>query len=158
MNVKKLVSYICIVAILCMPLKVSAQEPIIRMLSLEEAEELYYQMLADKEIQVCSDLGTCELGISKSDDKLLVIYSTGCRGTASKIGVRNLTLERKDGLVWKDIVVKSDYSENTDAYLGGFYLNNPEAGKSYKAHCIHYAVKDGKELSLYTETNPYVYN
>lgn len=169
MKIKRIMSCLCAVLMLLMPLKVFASEtavtgqeadakaPEIQFLTPEEAEEIYHQIFGDEGIAPHSDLGTCDVGISGSDGKLYVVYSTACRGIASRIGVRNFTLQQKDGLFWKDILVKSDYAENTDAYFGGFTMTNPENGKKYRAHCVHYAVKNGEELSLYTETEAYTY-
>ncbi len=169
MKIKRMISCFCAALMLLMPLKAfavetevtgqeaEAQAPEIQFLTPEEAEELYHQIFGNEGISLHSDLGTCDVGISSQDGKLLVVYSTACRGIASKIGVRNFTLQQKNGLFWKDIVIRSDYSENTDAFFGGFTMSNPEDGKKYRAHCVHYAIKNGEELSLYTETEAYTF-
>ncbi len=169
MKMKRMISCLCAAILLMIPLKAfagetgitrweaQAQAPEIQYLSPEEAEEIYHRIFGSEGISAYSDLGTCDVGISSQDGNLLVVYSTACRGIASKIGVRNFTLQQKNGLFWKDIVIRSDYAENTDAYFGGFTMSNPEDGKKYRAHCVHYAVKNGEELSLYTETEAYTY-
>ena len=113
------------------------------------------EMFPDEGIQPRSDLGTCEIVISKSDGKLLVLYSTSCRGVAEKIGVRNMTLQQKDGLNWKNLVIRSEYSENTDAYFGGFSVGNPEVGGKYRVKGTHYVVKNSVETARYAETEVY---
>ncbi len=164
----RIIGCMCAALMLLMPLKAFAVEPEmtgqeeaeapeIQFLSPEEAEELYHQIFGDGEIAPRSDLGTCDVGISSQEGKLLVVYSTACRGIASKIGVKEFTLQQKDGLFWKNILVKSEYAENTDAFFGGFTMSNPEDGKKYRAHCVHYAIKNGEELSLYTETEAYTF-
>lgn len=137
---------------------VEENQMIIQEMSLEEAERWYNELIKEDMIEPRSDLGTCELGISSSDGKLVVIYSTSCRGIASRIGVKNITLQQKKGLLWDDIVVRSAYEENTDAYFGGFYLTNPGVGNTFRVHGVHYAVKDGSELSIYNETDTYKFN
>lgn len=170
MKTKSMILCIMIMVIMGNPLKVYASngqeevvgtaenQSVIQEMSPEEAERWYNELRKEDMIEPRSDLGTCELGISSSEGKLVVIYSTSCRGIASEIGVRNLTLEQKKGLFWDDIVVRSAYDENTDAYFGGFYLTNPGVGNSFRVHCLHYAIKDGNELSLYTETDTYKFN
>lgn len=170
-RLKKWITCICAITLLSLPLNVFAsettenevnvageEEPVIEVMTPEEAEYYYKQLADNNRIMPRSDLGICDVGLSNSDGKLLVVYSTSCRGIASKIGVKNFTLQQKNGLTWKNIVIRNEYSENTDAFFGGFFLTNPEEGKKYRAHCVHYAVKNGTELSLYTETEAYEYH
>ncbi|MDE7479331.1 MAG: hypothetical protein K2M91_15585 [Lachnospiraceae bacterium] len=167
MGKKRIMCLIYAVILLVAPMKVSAyelsqttnnmqeEETDIKILTSAEAERLYYELTSNDGIQLYSDLGLCEICISKSDGRLLVVYSTSCRGVASKIGVRNMTLQQKKGLKWKDLVIRSEYSENTDAYFGGFIVEKPEVGEKYRVKGTHYVVKDSVETSRYAETDTY---
>ncbi len=167
MRKNRIMCFICAVILLVVPMRVSAnelpqvaadmqeEETDIRILTSEEAEQLYHKLAFYDGIQLYSDLGTCEIIISKSDGKLLVVYSTSCHGVASKIGVRNMTLQQKNGLKWKNLVIRSEYSENTDAYFGGFIVEKPEVGGKYRVTGTHYVVKDSVETSRYAETDTY---
>lgn len=167
MRKNRIMCFVCVVILLIVPMKVSAnelpqatiniqeEETDIEILTSSEAERLYYELTSNDGIQLYSDLGLCEICISKSDGRLLVVYSTSCHGVASKIGVRNMTLQQKNGLKWKDLVIRSEYSENTDAYFGGFIVEKPEVGGKYRVTGTHYVVKDFVETSRYAETDTY---
>ena len=167
MGKNRIMCLICAVILLVAPMKVSAnelpqaaagiqeEETDIRILTSEEAERLYHKLTSNGGIQPYSDLGLCEIIISKSEGKLLVVYSASCHGVASKIGVRNMTLQQKNGLKWKNLVIRSEYSENTDAYFGGFIVEKPEIGGKYRVKGTHYCVKDSVETSRYAETDVY---
>ncbi len=167
MRIKKLLICICALAMMVCPITAFAQDnnsiertndvlnnepPVIEYLSQEEAERLYNEWKENQGISLYSDLQTCDIALTSSDGQLVVLYSTACRGIASKIGVRNFTLQQKSGLFWEDIVIKNEYAENTGTFLGGFKILNPVVGRNYRAHCTHYAIKNGVELSVYGET------
>lgn len=119
MGKNRIMCLICAVILLVAPMKVSAnelphsevgmqeEETDIRILTTEEAERLYHKLTSNGGIQPYSDLGLCEIIISKSEGKLLVVYSASCHGIASKIGVRNMTLQQKNGMKWKNLVIRS---------------------------------------------------
>lgn len=171
MRLNKWIIGLCAVITLSMPLtvfasdstnfvkeeKIQEEELIIEHLTPQEAERLYKEFFGESNLNQRSSLGTCDIGLSNSNGKLLVVYSTACRGVASKIGVRNFTLQHKDGLFWSNITVKNEYAENTDAFFGGFYITNPVAGRGYRANCTHYAVIGGTETSMYTATDTYTF-
>lgn len=158
---KRIWYLLCAVMLLMVPVRVSAAElPCedvnVKILSPDEAERLYHELSSESGIQPYSDLLTCDICISKSHGELVVVYSTACCGIADKIGVRNMTLQQKKGLKWKEVVLRSEYSENTDAYFGGFILEAPEIGGKYRVKGTHYIVKDSVETSRYAETDTYV--
>lgn len=172
MKIKKMLICICAFIMTVSPVTVFAQgdsttedstvylideEVIIEYLSEEEATNLYNEWKENEGISVYSDLQTCDIALTSSDGELVVLYSTACRGIASKIGVRNFTLQQKSGLFWEDIVIKNEYSENTGTFLGGFKILNPVVGRNYRAHCTHYAIKNGEELSVYGETESFTF-
>lgn len=168
MRIKKIVCFICMILLTTIPQRVYAGElpqdgylmkdegAAIEILTSSEAERLYHELSANDGPQPYSDLGTCDICISESGGKLVVVYSTSCGGVAEKIGVRNMTLQQKKGLKWKNLVIRSDYSEDTYVYFGGFTLENPEAGARYRVKGIHYMVKDSAETTRYAETDTYV--
>lgn len=158
---KKIWCLLYAVILFMCPLRVFAMEATdedinVKILTSEEAERLYIELISEKAIQPYSDLLTCDICISKSNGELIVVYSTACCGIADKIGVRNMTLQQKKGLRWKEIVLRSEYSEDTDAYFGGFILEAPEIGGKYRVKGTHYIVKDSVETSRYAETDTYV--
>ena len=157
---KKVLCLICTLALLIFPAQVYAMElpdgEKVKILTAEEAERLYYELTFREVIQPKSDLGVCDICISESNGELIVVYSTTCRGIAEKIGVRNMTLQQKKGLLWKEVVLRSEYSENTDAYFGGFILEAPEIGGKYRVKGTHYIIKNSVETSRYAETDTYV--
>ena len=135
MKIRNKLTAICLTVILGMPMRVLAGEA-------AESGRAFPR----------ASLGTCEVGISGGDGRLIVVYSTSCRGTAGRIGVRNMVLETKEGLLWKKLVIRSEFSEDTDAYYGGFIISGLEEGKTYRVHGTHYAVQEGVETSVYSET------
>lgn len=172
MKIIKKIMCLCMALLMVWPVTAYAQEddnveePVvssyserlqIEYLSQEEAERLYYKWKENEGISVYSDLQTCDIALTSSNGELVVLYSTACRGIASKIGVRNLTLQQKSGLLWEDIVIKNEYSENTGTFLGGFKILNPVVGRRYRAHCTHYAIKNDVELSAYAETDIFIF-
>lgn len=79
MGTNRIMCLICAVILLAVPLKVSAnelpqaavnmqeEETDIRVLTSEEAERLYHKLTSNDGIQPYSDLGLCEIIISKSE-------------------------------------------------------------------------------------------
>ncbi len=158
---KKIWCLLCAVVLLMNPMQVFASEVSdedvnVKVLEPEEAERLYFELTSAKALQPHSDLLTCDICISKSNGELVVVYSTACCGIADKIGVRNMTLQQKKGLKWEEIVLRSEYSEDTDVYFGGFILEAPEIGGKYRVKGTHYIIKDSVETSRYAETDTYV--
>ena len=105
---KRVLCLICALALLIFPAQVYAMElpdgQKVKILTAEEAERLYYELASREVIQPKTDLGVCDICISESNGELIVVYSTTCRGIAEKIGVRNMTLQQKKGLLWKEVV------------------------------------------------------
>lgn len=172
MRIRNLLLGMCMLLLMGMSMKVEAselsknaisgiaveQEPEIRILDSDEAERLFKELYHQPGgITTWSNLGVCEIGISESGGDLLVVYSTGSKVIADRIGARNVTLQRKNGLFWENVVVRSGYSENTSTYYGGFYLTNPENGRQYRAECTHYVIVNGYETSGYNETAPHTF-
>lgn len=141
-----------------LPLKVwAAKAPedadIVEMTS-EEAE--YYLKLYDMGgiAPRSSVFYNLTLGVLKEDERLMVVYSTNTRETASELGTKEIILEVKSGIFWLPVATleKSCYS-NSRMHSGGFYYNNPVKGSTYRAAAIHYAIIDGKEYTSYASTN-----
>ena len=77
---------------------------------------------------------------------------------ATEIGVKDLVLQEKTLLGWKDIPVKDYCDYDTNFYLGSVVYLNAEADKTYRAYCTHYAIIDEAEYTLYNETESIVFN
>lgn len=94
------------------------------------------------------------LGVLKDDTRLMVVYSTNTRETASELGTKEIILEVKSGIFWVPVATL-ERASRSDARMhsGGFYFNNPVKGNTYRAAAIHYAIINGKEYTSYARTN-----
>ena len=100
----------------------------------------------------------CSLGIGMSSSGLSITFRTSATETATEIGIKNFVLQEKTWYGWKDIPVSNYYTNNSDIYSGEVIYTNAVAGKTYRAYCTHYAKFGSTEVTLYNETNNFVYN
>lgn len=103
-------------------------------------------------------LDMCDLGIGISSNGIGVSYTTRATTTATEIGVKNMVLQEKTLLGWKDIVIRDHYNYDTDYYAGSVVYLKAEVGKTYRVYCTHYAIIDDVEYTLYNITDSIVYN
>ena len=105
-----------------------------------------------------ASLGSCDLGISITSEGVGISFTTRATGNANEIGVKNIVLQEKQLWGWKNIEISNRCTYNTNMYTGSvIYLNSVE-GKTYKVHCTHYAIINGKEYTLYNESSEIVFN
>ena len=103
-------------------------------------------------------LDACELGIGISKNGIGVSYTTTTTEIATELGVKDMVLQEKTLLGWKDIPVKDHYDYDNDFYMGSFVYLKAEVGKTYRVYCTHYAIINGEEYTLYNITDSIVYN
>lgn len=103
-------------------------------------------------------LSGCTLGLGVSSRGLSITFTTSATQTANEIGIKNVMLQEKTGSGWKDLPISNCYISGTDSYSGEVIYTNAVAGKTYRAYCTHYAKFGSTELTLYNETNNFVYN
>lgn len=111
-------------------------------------------------IRTLSDpsLTACELGIGISSNGVGVTFITTATTTATEIGCKDMVLQEKTALGWKDITIRDHYDYDTDVYAGSVVYLKAVVGKTYRVYCTHYAVIDDVEYTLYNITDSIVYN
>lgn len=105
-----------------------------------------------------SVLSDCILSISCEDNGVGISVSEKASARAEKIGCRDIVLEEKNGSSWKQINIDSSYETNSLTHGGSAVYTGAVKGRTYRAHCTHYAVFNGKETTLYSSTGEMVYN
>lgn len=149
---------VLLMVIMLLPLNVwaagTSEEADITEMTPEEAE-YYIQLSGAGTIQPRSGVFfDLTLGVLKEDDRLMVVYSTNTRETASELGTKEIMLEVKSGIFWIPVAsLEKACRSNARMHSGGFYYNNPVKGSTYRATAIHYAIIDGKEYTSYASTN-----
>lgn len=105
-----------------------------------------------------ASLGACDLGIGISSNGIGVAYTTRASTIASEIGCKDIVLQEKTLLGWKDIPIRDHYEYDTDIYAGSVVYLKAVVGKTYRVYCTHYAIIDDVEYTLYNITDSIVYN
>ena len=103
-------------------------------------------------------LGICDLVIGINKNGICITYSTRATQVATEIGVKDMVLQEKTILGWRDIPVKDHYDYDTELYFGSVVYLSAETGKTYRVYCTHYAIIDDVEYTLYNETDSLVFN
>ena len=105
-----------------------------------------------------SSLTACELGIGISSNGIGVTFITTATTAATEIGCKDIVLQEKTALGWKDITIRDHYDYDTDVYAGSVVYLKAVVGKTYRVYCTHYAIIDDVEYTLYNITDSIVYN
>lgn len=103
-------------------------------------------------------LSGCTLGIGVASNGVSVSFVTRASEAADEIGVKNVVLQEKTWYGWKDIPISNHSINNSDYYAGEVVYTNAVEGKTYRVYCTHYAKYGSTELTLYNESNNFVYN
>ena len=103
-------------------------------------------------------LDACDLGIGINKNGLGISYATRTTEIASEIGIKDLVLQEKTLLGWKDIPIKDRCDYDTDFYMGSVIYLKAEINKTYRVYCTHYAIINEQEYTLYNITDSIVYN
>ena len=158
---KKRIKFIVVLflGVSLMPLNVAAAGEAPDIVFMSEEEVAYYtEKFFAQEAVPYSDFSNTELGIFESDGKLMVLYRTNAPGNTSEIGIKQLMVQEKGGLLWKVVVTVDKLSkEDSNTFMGGFYFTSPVSGCTYKASGIHFAIVDGKEITKYASTAGFVF-
>lgn len=107
------------------------------------------------EIGSLSD-SSISLGIASNG--IRIICETSSTTRADEIGVKDVVLEEKVNGVWKSINIAGGSESNSYTYMGSVVYTNAVKGRSYRAHCTHYAKYGSTTKTLYGEVGPIVYN
>lgn len=106
-----------------------------------------------------ASLAGCNLGIGIASNGVEITFATSSTESASEIGVKNVVLQEKQpGGGWKSIPISNHYARGTDDYFGGVVYTGAQKGRTYKVSCTHYAIIDGHEYTLNSQTGELVYN
>ena len=107
------------------------------------------------EIGSLSD-SSISLGIASNG--LRIICETNSTTRADEIGVKDVVLQEKVNGIWKNINIAGGSEQNSYDYGGSVVYTNAVKGRSYRAHCTHYAKYGSTTKTLYGEVGPIVYN
>lgn len=103
-------------------------------------------------------LSDCTLSISCEETGVGVSFIVKASTYANEIGCRDIVLEEKIGSSWRQIDISGGSRENSLTYVASAVYTDAVKGRTYRAHCTHYAVFNGKETTLYSSTGEMVYN
>lgn len=99
-------------------------------------------------------LANCSIGISVSASGVEGSIKTGSTVTASKIGVKNIRIEKLVNGKWTLVGTHSgDYTTNDNAHGMNVYTSSAQKGVQYRISCTHYAVLNGVTHELYNVTD-----
>ena len=157
MKVKKIIIFTMICCLLFGNINILAAEKDFIEIP-QEKIEVVQENSDSVELQSSPSLAGCSLGIGMASNGLSLTYRTCATQTANEIGIKNFVLQEKTWYGWKDIPIRNYYTNNSDVYSGEVIYTNAVAGKTYRAYCTHYAKFGSTELTLYNETNNFVYN
>ncbi len=102
-----------------------------------------------------ASLGACKIGKGTSGSTLIASVETSATATASKIGVRDVVFEKYIGNgEWEEVASHpGSYRTNATHYAASFKMSPTQEGVIYRVTCVHYAVINGVEHTLYNSTN-----
>ena len=100
----------------------------------------------------------CNIGLGVGGDGLIITCDTNSSIRADEIGVKDIVLQEKVNGVWKNINIAGGSANNSYSYVGSVVYTNAVKGRSYRAHCTHYAKYGSTTKTLYGEVGPIVYN
>ena len=91
-------------------------------------------------------LYNCMINVDCSSDGMLVEINTGCSGTASVVGVKDIKIQKKVWYGWSTVATSTGGErENSNNYSGHILYEDAEYGETYRITCVHYADVDGYE-------------
>lgn len=159
---KRLFAVLCAVVMMCgsVGMAVSAEEKVeklivsgYRELTGDNIGHGIYD-ISDNSGAKAAMLTNCSIGISVSASGVEGSIKTGSTVTASKIGVKNIRVEKLVDGKWTLVGTHSgDYTTNDNAHGMNVYTSSAQKGVQYRISCTHYAVLDGVTRELYNVTN-----
>ena len=93
---------------------------------------------AENETEV-GTLSDCVIGISCRENGVGISFSTNATQKANEIGCKDIVLEEKVGNTWVAISIPGGYETNSYDYDGSAVYTGAVKGRTYRAHCTHYA-------------------
>ncbi len=110
--------------------------------------------VSDSEGARAAMLTNCSLGITVNANGVKASVTTGSTVQASKIGVRNVVIEKYVNGKWEFVGSHpGGYTTNNNYYVASISTGSANKGVLYRISCTHYAVLDGKEHALNNVTN-----
>ena len=103
-------------------------------------------------------LGNCYISIGIQSNGVSLSYTTNCTDSASVIGCKDIVLEEKVNGSWRSISIPGTSTTNAYSHSGSGVYTGAVKGRSYRAHCTHYAIYGGVTYTLYNDTDVLVYN
>lgn len=100
----------------------------------------------------------CRVSLGMGSNGLIISCETNSTTRADEIGVKDIVLQEKVNGVWRDINIAGGSELNSYDYVGSVVHTNAVKGRSYRAHCTHYAKYGSTTKTLYSEVGPVVYN
>lgn len=99
----------------------------------------------DSDIVPYTMLTRCQISVSRESGGMRIEITTGCVGTASVIGVKDVKIQKKTWYGGWDTVATcsgAELQDRTSIAVSILYENAVE-GATYKITCVHYADVDG---------------
>lgn len=160
-NVKRLLAALCGVIVLCSGMGLIAHaEEALEVQTVSEYQELtgdnvaygIYDITGSKGAKAAM-LANCSLSIAVDENGVCGTIKTGSTVTASKIGIKDIKIEKYVNGSWTLIASNSGgYTTNDNAYVMTYSSSWAEKGAYYRAKCTHYAdLPDGRH-ELYNVT------
>lgn len=103
-------------------------------------------------------LAGCSISVAGVSSGVEVVLSTDATKQADEIGCKDIVLQEKVNGVWRDINLSDCHTTNDIHFGGSAVYTSAVKGRSYRAHCTHYAKWGSKTETLYNETSSFVYN
>lgn len=103
-------------------------------------------------------LSNSSISLGIASNGIRIICETNSTTRADEIGVRDVVLEEKVNGVWRSINIAGGSESDSHTYGGSVVYTNAVKGRSYRAHCTHYAKYGSTTKTLYGEVGPIVYN
>lgn len=149
---KRLLAVLCGVVMMCSSVGMVAQaEENVEELTVSEYQELTGDNIGhgiydipDNNGAKAAMLANCSIGISVSASGVEGSIKTGSTVTASKIGVKNIRIEKLVDGDWILVASHSGgYTTNDNAYGANVSTGYAQKGVQYRISCTHYAVLNG---------------
>ena len=105
-----------------------------------------------------SYLVSCNISAAFMDYGLHIQLETGTTKTASKLGVKDIKVQQKNGIFWTTIATSDGGSiTNDDWYMGISKCTNAVDGEIYRIKCTHFAYIGGNYYHYDNTSDPFTY-
>lgn len=104
------------------------------------------------------ELSGCFIRISCRSNGVGITFTTSVTDKADEIGCKDIVLEEKIGNTWVPINISGGYETNSYDYDGGAVYTGAVKGRTYRAHCTHYARWGSTTKELPNSIGEMVYN